>query len=232
MTATPMNDDGSIFASTDDFFILMNILTGDQGEVDTYMKKKKRVQFSSEVASIPTICDIDADEVKSLWYEKQEITAFKSQAKSLLLSSLSNAYRNENGGKIILEDEQQQQQQDDKDTLRGLESCLIERQRYRHKTIQATVSASRKGMSPGQTAMVSIQCSKWNVKYVALVQARRDELEVYKPDADMPKLDNTPPKFPFILRQASSSEGYRKGSRKERRSSFQQERVKRRRISS
>ena len=218
----------SIVSSSEEFLTLMNILTSkdpniilqdDDDDFPSIQNETKRVRFSSEISTSPPP-NLSREEVKQLWYDAKSILSFKDQARSMMPTLMKREMKE---GYERSKNEEEQRN----DSFRGLESCLIERQVYRHRTVQAVISSCRKGMTPGQTATILKRCSKWN-KYIALVQARRDYLEVYRPDAvlagKMPPLNNTPPKFPFSLRRASSGEN----DTNKRDSNHNKRRVKRR----
>jgi hypothetical protein len=168
----------SIVSSTDEFSMLLRVLTSNN---NTIKPQRKRVCISAEISfSAPS--DLTRDEVKSLWYDSQKLSGFKSKARKMIFS------------KNV---EQQE-------TTRGLESCTLERQLQRRKTVQCILSSYKKGMTAEQTAMVSQRCGAWNRNF-AVLQACHDYFEVHQPNVPLPTLDNTPPEFPFQLKRAANS---------------------------
>jgi hypothetical protein len=156
--------------------------------------KRKRVHFSPELP-FSVSSDLTREEVKSLWYDAQTLSTFKNNVRKLVFSgSLESKLKDEN------------------DNTQGLESCTVERQLQRHRTIQCILSSCKKGYTPEQTADMAEQCSTWNWD-VAILQACFDFFEVYQPSMPLPEISNTntpPACFPFEFehkRAANSSNG-------------------------
>jgi hypothetical protein len=82
----------------------------------------------------------------------------------------------------------------------------LQRQLHRHKSIQCTLSAYKKGMSIENIAKVARACAKWS-REIAFMQACHDYADAYQPQLTktIPKLSNIPPEFPFALKRAKSS---------------------------
>lgn len=156
---------------------------------DMLRTRRRKVQF----APFPSIVARTADEclhqtcVEDLWYRKSQISEFKADARQLVQSIRSP--------EEFLKD----------DSLRGLESSILERRLHRHKTIQCTLSAYRKNMNADDVAKIARVCGAWNEE-VAFVQACRDYFAAYprNQQVELPKVPSQPPPFPFALRKGKS----------------------------
>jgi hypothetical protein len=193
----------SIVANSDDFLMLLRVLTknNEDSNDDCEPSKRKRVRFSTEVTTSAPARELTPSERKDLWYDSEAISNFKIHGRKAILSKKGYRNSNSNSNSNVVE-------QDDEEvveTTRGFENCTLERQLQRHRTVQSVVSSHRKGMSPGQTATVSKRCSKWN-RDIAILQARHDYLDVYQPGAPLPAISNKPPTFPFALRRSSDTD--------------------------
>ena len=104
---------------------------------------RRRARFSPLV-SVST--DTHSTHDVSLWYNRAEISAFKEhikeQARNFFLENKTNEQTNE--------------------LPRGLEAYNLERRLHRHRTIQCTLSAYRKGMKAEDVAKVAHACGVWN----------------------------------------------------------------------
>jgi hypothetical protein len=160
-------------------------------------KRTRRVHFSTEHFS--TSSRHSPQNADRLWYQPAEIISFKQEARKLVKASRSNLFHSD-------------------DMMRGLESCTLERQLNRHKTIQCILSAHKKGMKPDDTAKIAKICAAWSEE-VAFVQACHDYCNVYQPTmkGQLPKLSNSPPEFPFALRRGKSRSNNRDQSSSRRR---------------
>jgi hypothetical protein len=160
-------------------------------------KRIRRVRFSAEQCS--TSSRYSPQNADRLWYQPAEIISFKQQARKLVKASRSSSFHND-------------------DMMRGLESCTLERQLNRHKTIQCILSAYKKGMKPDDTAKIAKICAAWSEE-VAFVQACHDYCNVYQPTmkGQIPQISNTPPEFPFTLRRGKSRSNNRDQSSSRRR---------------
>ena len=144
---------------------------------------KKRVRFSASTQQRQT-SRLFKEELQELWYSTQDLKSFKKEAQYLAMEF--------HAGNIS-----------DRDQIRGLEGTSMERLIHRHQTIQCTVSAYQKGLSPAGVASVAQKCSSWNEE-VAFIQACHDYCDVYQPadvSAEIPQVPSAPPAFPFELRK-------------------------------
>jgi hypothetical protein len=166
--------DSSILTQ-EDFLTLVKVLA---------KPSKRRVRFAPVVSS-STPNPLARDDLKQLWYNRQDLAAFSSEARKLASSDRSKYQVCE--------------------SLRGLECRTLERRLHRHKTIQCTLSAHKKGMNADQTARVARTCTAWNEE-IAFFQACHDYYNIYHPSItpSIPEVSNTPPKFPFELKRAAN----------------------------
>ena len=144
---------------------------------------RKRVRFNAQVSS-SSPQTMAKEELKALWYNRQDLSLFKYQAREIVSSSTLQSRKG--------------------DILRGFEGCSLDRQWYKHMTIQCTVSAYEKGMSRKRIASMAQRCGEWN-KEVAFIQACHDYFEIYRPSlvSEIPEVPVTPPKFPFAMKRAA-----------------------------
>lgn len=179
----------------------------------TQRRRKVRFSFLVETAAPGPLVK---EEVKELWYNKREITMFKVQAQRLVLSS-------------CVQNRKRKLNRDEIDALRGLESCTMERQMYRRKSIQCTLIATKKGMSAEEVSQIYHSCASWN-KEIAQSQARHDYFTAYEPNKLhlVRRMSNVPPKFPFTMKRVSRSSSECSSSNKEAESSQFERRVRQR----
>jgi hypothetical protein len=168
----------NILPTPEDFMALTKVLAKPT-------TTKRRVRFAPAVSSSSSTCPLAREELSELWYNQQDLANLKYQARKLAMAARQHGNKH------------------NYDVLRGLENCTLERHLHRHRTIQCTLSAHRKGMSAGETAMIARRCTAWNEE-IAFVQACHDYCTVYQPSiaAGIPEVSNTPPKFPFALKRA------------------------------
>lgn len=165
----------------------MTIPRKEMSDIVSVKGGRRRARFSPLV-SVST--DTHSTHDVSLWYNRAEISAFKEhikeQARNFFLENKTNEQTNE--------------------LPRGLEAYNLERRLHRHRTIQCTLSAYRKGMKAEEVAKVAHACGVWNCG-IALIQACKDYCEVYQPSmiSQVPKLSSNPPKFPFALKRSEKS---------------------------
>ena len=145
---------------------------------------KKRVSFSSTVGNSPTPNELAEEDLKNLWFSREDLAQFKYQSRRLSNAGVSDK-------KAF-------------DSLRGLECNSLGRLMHKHMTVQCIVSAYKKGMSPREIAAMARVCSNWNGE-VALLQACHDYFDVHQPNlaSNFPRVPSTPPKFPFELKRAT-----------------------------
>ena len=145
--------------------------------MQSFLPTKKRVCFSPTVESASP-GPLAFEEVKDLWYNRMELTTFKSRAKHVI--SLASSL----------------------EELRGLEHCTAERQKRKYMSIRCTISASRRGLGEEHVASISQRCTAWNQQN-AFLQGCHDYCSVYKPAmaSTIPQMTNTPPAFPFAMRK-------------------------------
>jgi hypothetical protein len=157
----------------------------------SFLIPTKRVRFS------PTVCatapgPLLFEEVKDLWYDRSELTAFKSRArKAVSESRKANDLSTTTTTTTTSLD------------LRGLEYCTDERQKHKFMAIRCIISASsRRGLQPDQLGSIARKCSAWNQQN-AVLQGCHDYCNVYNPVMvkSIPQLDNTPPEFPIAMRK-------------------------------
>ena len=165
----------------------MTIPRKEMPDIVSVKGRRRRVRFSPLV-SVST--DTHSTHDVSLWYNRAEISAFKEnikeQARTFFLENKTNEQTNE--------------------LPRGLEAYNLERRLHRHRTIQCTLSAYRKGMKAEDVAKVAHAYGVWN-NGIALIQACKDYCEVYQPSmiSQVPQLSSNPPKFPFALKRSEKS---------------------------
>ena len=165
----------------------MTIPRKEMPDIVSVKGRRRRARFSPLV-SVST--DTHSTHDVSLWYNRVEIFAFKEhikeQARNFFLENKTNEQSNE--------------------LPRGLEAYNLERRLHRHRTIQCTLSAYRKGMKAEDVAKVAHACGVWN-NGIALIQACKDYCEVYQPSmiSQVPQLSSNPPKFPFALKRSEKS---------------------------
>jgi len=141
---------------------------------------RKRVCFSPTVLAARA-GPLAFEDVKDLWYNRNELTTFKSRAKQVISQSESTATDLE---------------------LRGLEHCTADRQKHKFMSIRCTISAARRGLGEEHVASISQRCTAWNQQN-AFLQGCHDYCNVYKPAmaSSIPQMTNTPPAFPFAMRK-------------------------------
>ena len=175
--------------SPEDCLNILRILGDDEDDKET---PYRRVRFNMNHSFTTTLLD-DSSSLDDMWYQPQEIFAFRKQARKLLKTRKKN-----NQGIMMMNC--------DDEVFRGLECWVLERRLHRHKTIQCTLSAYKKGMSSDVTAQIANRCAAWS-REIAFVQASHDYYNVYQPSmaSRIPKLSNIPPEFPFTLKPANKS---------------------------
>lgn len=178
---------------SDNFNILRAVST--QSNLPISQRKRTRVRFSPSVATCEAKHSETENDTNALWYNRQALAAFKTEAKQQFM--VHQLYRIHGG----------------QDSLRGLENCTVQRQYWRHRTIQATLSAHKKGMNGLDIAAVSRKCTTWNEE-IAFVQACHDYCEVYQPEMILPQVPVNPPRFPFELKRANHQESQRRRVRR------------------
>ena len=199
----------SIVSSKKQFASLIDLLTerdNDEDEDESEMEPpRKIVRFSPCQPSASTLPpSTTEEELKSLWYDKETISSIRQRELNKYMKSRR-------------QQTQECCEQED-GNVRGLEKCSLERQLQRHRTVQCVLSGHKKGMTPEQTALMSMKCSVWN-RDVAVLQACHDFFDAYGENQDgrmfrapnrtnscLPIMSNmVPPPFPFKLRRASCS---------------------------
>eukprot|EP00980_Cylindrotheca_fusiformis_P020083 scaffold7161_cov133-Cylindrotheca_fusiformis.AAC.6 len=160
--------------------------------MQAFLKPKKQVCFAQTVR-MSTPSPLHFDEVKDLWYNRSELSAFKSQARQVVSKSRREAARAKMSDLPSLATTLD---------LRGLEHCTAERQLRKVLSVRCTVSAFRRGLQAEQIASIAQKCTAWNSQYAHL-QGCHDYCNVYKPDmiTAIPQLVNTPPAFPIAMRK-------------------------------
>ena len=179
----------STHPSPEDCLNILRILEEDDSEE---ARPERRVRFDMRHSFATTLL-YDSSSLDNMWYQPQEIFAFRKQVRKLL-----RTHKLKNQGKMM-------NGYDDDEVFRGLECWVLERRLHRHKTIQCTLSAYKKGLNPDVTAQIENRCAAWS-REIAFVQASRDYCNVYQPSManTIPKLSNIPPAFPFTLKPTSS----------------------------
>ncbi|KAL3940182.1 MAG: hypothetical protein SGBAC_005228 [Bacillariaceae sp.] len=150
---------------------------------------RKRVYFAPTVqATSPG--PLAFEEVKDLWYNRTELTTFKSRAKQVVSSQSSEDFLTNA----------------DLEELRGLEHCTAERQKHKFMSIRCTISAAKRGLGEEHVASISQRCTAWNQQN-AFLQGCHDYCNVYKPSmaSSIPHMTNTPPAFPFAMRKRTDA---------------------------
>lgn len=158
------------------------------GTPGNHQQRRRKVRFADQVeTSSPG--PLEKEELKTLWYDRKEISNFKIQARQLVLACCKN---------------KRKLQRSEINELRGLESCTVERQLHRHRSIQCTLSAYKRGMSTEDVSRIYESCTEWNVE-IAWVQACHDYCNIYRPEMipSIRYISNVPPKFPFALKRVS-----------------------------
>lgn len=152
--------------------------------MQAFLKPTKRVCFAPIVIAATT-GPLSFEEVKELWYDRSELSGFKSRARKIVTES-----RLDNSSSNI-------------DNLRGLEHCTAERQKHKVMSIQCTVSAFRRGLHPDRLASIAQRCTAWNSQN-AFLQGCHDYCNVYNPAManTIPQVTNIPPaQFPIAMRK-------------------------------
>ena len=169
--------------SPEDCLKILRILQDDHPE-----STSRRVRFNTLPSFNASLDSISLD-MDSLWYQPAEITAFRKKARK----SLKRFQKMKDLGLVT------------NAKFRGLECWALERRLYRHRTIQCTLSAHKRGMGPDLTAQIARRCTLWNEE-IALLQASHDYCHAYEPAkaSSIPKVFNVPPEFPFSLIPAIS----------------------------
>lgn len=136
----------------------------------------RKVRFAPLVSTCSS-SPLPFEDLKELWYDSEDLASFKTQARKLASSSIS-------------------------DDVRGLEYCNVERQKHKFLSIRCTLSAHRKGMSPDDTAIVAKKCTAWSEE-IAFVQGCHDYYSVYEPEmtAFIPQVSIIPPEFPYAMKK-------------------------------
>lgn len=153
-----------------DWMVVMEALAGRTAP-------KRRVRFSSAVTNVRN--STPAEELRQLWYNQEELTAFRAEAKQLARAGVK---------------------------VRGLEHCAPERQKHRKLSIKCTLSAYRRGMDERNVSVVAQRCSEWNTE-IAFVQACHDYCDIYQPamKAVVPEISSIPARFPYATKKREAT---------------------------
>jgi hypothetical protein len=133
-------------------------------EYECYVQKlgrkrpRKAVHFTEEASTISQ-SPWTVEELRSMWYQRRELTLFKLHARDYILG-----VANENNYET-----------------RGFERYDVERDRNKSLAIQCTLMAIKKGMKEEEVALVAQTCAEWSQNQ-AFELACKDFCEVYHPD--------------------------------------------------
>lgn len=180
--------------TTESFTRLSNMVSQTTTKQTSSRSMQKSVRFNRQLHVVASShCK---EEMQELCYSPQDLATFKFQFKQLCFAN-STTDKNKQQQQIIDKEE---------GNLRGVESCSAERQLRRYQTIRCTVTASKKGYTDEQIAVVSRSCSKWNQR-IAFVQACRDYAEIYEPSlmSTIPTIPKYPPRFPYEMKRKRKS---------------------------
>ena len=158
--------------SAQDFMVLMQALSKP---ATTVRRRQRRVRFSSSILPCNEDPVSSYNDVRKLWYGKEDIAAFKAQMK-------------EHARQLAIGSNYKQH--------------AIERRRHKLLSVQCTLSAQSQGLDASNTALVSQKCSEWSNE-IAKLQGWHDYYDAYFPSlvTTLPKVTTIRAIFPFQLKQ-------------------------------
>jgi len=137
----------------------------------------RRVTFKETrtVISIDSVADFSEAQKEAIWYNEDEIEAFKTRARKVCIQIRGASNNNEANN---TNDTTQKEETGD---VRGLELRISQdRQRRKYMIIHAILRAQRRYKDPQQLSNIARKCSVWS-KVAATIEAQRDYCSLYEP---------------------------------------------------
>jgi hypothetical protein len=170
------------------------------GDVVDTKKKRKTVQFASNLPTKATTIPssmfpttiLTEKHCNELWYQKDELTEIKKEAKELISRREDNDNKNDNKNKNSNRNNDNDDDDED-DAHEGLERFTRQRATWKRSSIYYILQAQkqvkeRQGVNQEQQQQylrnVSIQCSTW-AKETALKQGFKDYCSIHDPLASL-----------------------------------------------